>query len=369
VTAATSCTIVKRGDPLVLAPGRDLVCALDLGSNNAKLIIMSVVKGMPDTIKDERQCRNQLRLGSKTAPMMAGGPGRPLGAADLANLLLVIKDFQELCKADKGTMLGAEATQWARDATNQAEIRKAIMDETGLALDVLTPEQEGLYGYFAATYGRPEKLALDPGSNSFQLGFWQKGDAAPKAVSIPLGYQRGAGAHYAPATTDTYEVARGKHQAELKSLIEAALAKIDPTLTLAELRAKRVSGELFLVGQDGALHLSVRGELRDKATGVWITDKAAYDARVAMEKPMTNPAYPGQITTVVTAAEVTKFLTEVKPADFMALRTEPIGTLYGQKALANAALVDLLIRELGLASLVLVPQEMTMGYIVAKLPK
>ena len=43
-------------------------------------------------------------------------------------------------------------------------------------------------------------------------------------------------------------------------------------------------------------------------------------------------------------------------------------TLYGEKVLANTVLLDTLVKELGLTTVVLVPQEMPAGYILAKIP-
>ena len=61
------------------------------------------------------------------------------------------------------------------------------------------------------------------------------------------------------------------------------------------------------------------------------------------------------------------FFTLVKDPDFTALRTAPVRALYGEKALANAVLLDSLIKQLGLTTVVLVPQEMPAGYILANL--
>ena len=57
----------------------------------------------------------------------------------------------------KRTMVGAAATQWARDATNMPEVISMEKAGTGLDLEVLTPEQEGRYGYVAGTRNAPEK--------------------------------------------------------------------------------------------------------------------------------------------------------------------------------------------------------------------
>ena len=73
-------------------------------------------------------------------------------------------------------------------------------------------------------------------------------------------------------------------------------------------------------------------------------------------------------------AEVTKWFTDIKAEDYDILRgkdaTLPmIRALYGEKVLANTVLLDTLIKELGLTTIVLVPQEMPAGYILAKIPK
>jgi hypothetical protein len=41
--------------------------------------------------------------------------------------------------------------------------------------------------------------------------------------------------------------------------------------------------------------------------------------------------------------------------------------MYGEKLLANTVLVDMLMKEIGITTVVLVPQEMPAGYIVVKL--
>ena len=115
---------------------------------------------------------------------------------------------------------------------------------TGLDIDVLTPDQEGAYGYVAGTRNAPERLSLDPGSNSFQIGWWPKGATAARTVSVPLGYVRGAAKHYPEATApDTYEVARAKHAAELITMLDQALGKLTPPTSLAALKADITGGQ------------------------------------------------------------------------------------------------------------------------------
>ena len=173
-----------------------MYCALDLGSNNAKLQVISMEEGKPLSFKDERQCRTRLGFGAKVFDSQTM-TAKALPASDIADLITVMKELQAICALDKGKLVGAEATQWARDALNIADVKAQVKTATGLDIDVLTPDQEGAYGYVAGTRNAPERLSLDPGSNSFQIGWWPKGATAARTVSVPLGYVRGA-AKYLP---------------------------------------------------------------------------------------------------------------------------------------------------------------------------
>jgi hypothetical protein len=369
--APVACTgQTDKTKPITDPAPRKVYCALDLGSNNIKLQVISMEEGKPLSFKDERQCRTRLGFGAKVFDSQTM-TAKALPAADIADLITVMKELQAICALDKGKLVGAEATQWARDTLNIADVKAQVKTATGLDIEVLTPEQEGAYGYVAGTRNAPERLSLDPGSNSFQIGWWPKGATAARTVSVPLGYVRGAAKHYPEATaTDTYAVAKGKHAAELVTLLDQALGKLTPPSSVAALKADiavaNLKPEIFVVGQDGALHLAVRASLRDPQ-GKWIDSKKAYDDRVALEKPTADPMF-GDVTTLLTPAELAMFFsTVVKEADYTALRTAPVRPLYGEKALANTVLLDTLIQQLGLTTVVLVPQEMPAGYILANL--
>ena len=370
VTDLTSCSfIADKTRPVMVPADRNVLCALDLGSNSVKLVVMSIEKtGKVDTLKDERQCRNQLKLGSKT---FVNNVAKPLPDADLANLILVIKDFQRQCTFDGGMMVGAEATQWARDATNITSVVDAVKTQTGLAVEVLSPVLEGTYGYSAATYNTPQRIAIDPGSNSFQLSFWLMGDTGPKAISVPLGYTRAANKYFAntaDTTITSYAVARMKYLDEVKTSVNAELGKLTPALTLADLKTAitggKITPDLYLLGQDGAVFLGATGAL--KPGGAWIADKATYDAAVAKQIPGPSPPYLGQVSGLLMPAILAAFPGTITADDFTKLRTAPIRDLYGDKVLTNTALIDFLVTELGVTTAVLVPQELPAGYILAK---
>ncbi len=357
-----------RNEAIAPAAGRKVYCAIDLGSNNAKLQVISMEAGKPLSFKDERQCRVRLGFGAMvfSSATMARSA---LKDGEITNLIATMKELQRVCTLDTGLLVGAEATQWARDATNMAEVSARVKTATTLDIEVLTGEQEGIYGYAAGTRNSPERFSLDPGSNSFQIGWLPRGSTTVRTVSVPLGYVRGANTFYTEATTDSYDVARAKHAADLKTRLDAELARLTPPSSLALLKAAITAGdlkpEIFAVGQDGALHLSIKALLRDTA-GKWIDTEPAYADRVAMERPMVNAVY-GDITTVLTPADLTGFFsTVIEQPDFEALKSAKIRDIYGGKALANAVLLDTLVKELGLTTIVLVPQEMPAGYILAK---
>jgi hypothetical protein len=345
--------------------GRLTLCAIDLGSNNAKLQVVSMEPGKPLSFKDERQCRSRLGFGAIVFDSITGEK-KPLPTSQTATLVDVVKEFQRICTLDKGEMVGADATQWSRDATNIEEVRKAVKTATGLDFEVLTPEWEGHFGYVAATRNMPGRFALDPGSNSFQISWWPKGAKVARTVSVPFGYVRGARAYYAADTTGTFDAARAKHAEEIKKRLEEALAALKPPSSLAQLKKEGLSPEIFVMGQDGALHLAVRGTLRD-AEGRWIQAPAAYEAVVNADAKVSHDRF-GEVLAVLETAEISKFIADVaKPAEFDTLRKEPVRALYGERALANAVLLDVLAQELGVKTIVLVPQEMPAGYILFKL--
>lgn len=364
---SVACTgVVDKMKPLPPAAGRKVYCAIDLGSNNAKLQVISLEDGKPLSFKDERQCRTRLGFGAK---VFANNMAMPLPAADIRNLIEVVNELKAICALDQGTLVGTEATQWARDATNIDDIKSMVTSATGQTIEVLSGAQEGQYGYVAATRNAPERFSLDPGSNSFQIGWLAKGATNIQTVSVPFGYVRGAGMYYAKDATDTYDQARAKHAMALKTMLDAELAKLSPPSSLAMLKAAITAGnlkpEIFVVGQDGATHLGVRGLLKD-TMGKWIDTSAAYTARVNLETLMMNATY-GDITTLLTPTELAKWFTDFKADDFMTLRNDPVRGLYGEKLLANTVLLDTLRTELGLTTHVLVPQEMPVGYILAKI--
>ena len=64
--APVTCTgQTDKTKPIADPAPRKVYCALDLGSNNIKLQVLSMEEGKPLSFKDERQCRTRLGFGAK----------------------------------------------------------------------------------------------------------------------------------------------------------------------------------------------------------------------------------------------------------------------------------------------------------------
>jgi hypothetical protein len=363
----SSCVVAPDKQVPVAAPGREIYCGLDLGSRTAKLSVVSMEKGRFATVRDERLCKRSLGMGAQVFDSRTRVAG-PLPEAAIASLVDTIKEYEQICARDGGEMVAAAATQWARDATNIAEVGARVNAATRTRFDVLTPAQEAEYGYAAGSVSTPGRIVLDAGSNSFQLAWQEKGSPAISSILVPYGYVRGAANDFDPAAD--YAGGWRSYQAKARAAIEQELGRMNPPMSLARLRARvargRIGPEIIALGDDGAIvPLAVRGHLRTGTSG-WLAQAKDYDEAVVRHRVARSPF--GLMTAPpVRPAEIAAFLRGIRPSDLAALKGEPVRGLYGSKALVNPALADLLLRELGGSRLVTVPQESTTGNILTRL--
>src|SRR6185436_1149675 len=146
-------------EALAAVAGRTRQCAFDVGSTNVKLVITSSAGSDRSTLDGERVCKKALRLRDKVVDAMM--MPKALAEADMDALVAQLQKYRDLCASDGGTVLGAVATQWARTATNPDEIRSWFMAKLGLPLNIITGDQEGAYGYAAASHGQMDRIILD----------------------------------------------------------------------------------------------------------------------------------------------------------------------------------------------------------------
>jgi hypothetical protein len=347
--------------PLTVEPGRTVHCAIDVGSRNVKLVVASVAGDRPATLNDERQCRVRLQLADKTFDTRTATV-QPLSSGNQAALATLFRVYRKQCEADGGRMEGAIATEWARRTPNGPQIKRALEEETGIRMEILDRAAEARYGYLAATRGVRGRVVLDFGSRSLQLSFWSKGVSAPEGVSVPLGIDEAGDRFFSTAAAHTY--AEGRRA--LEPVLRAALAPVLGSAR-ASLKKKNLAPELFSLGENGDLALALAGKLWN-GKALRPVSEAGYVAAVKSHTPQQDARY-GRVTAVLGASPlrgIEKALTENQSL-FDELREPGLRRVYGNKILVFPVLTRVLEEELGVDTLVLVPQEMADGFLTERL--
>jgi hypothetical protein len=352
-----------RDRPLVGDPGRRRRCVIDVGSRNVKLVVTSVKGNDPRSLAGERVCRSRLQLGEKTFDQKTQS-ARPLASTEQEGLARLLADYAALCRRDGGEVVGAVATEWARRASNPDEIRNTVAARGGVELAILSREREGRFGYLAATRGARGKMVLDFGSRSLQLAFWPRGAATPEAASLPLGIDEAGDRFFGQPAARNYASARAAFLADFRAGLAPVLARMR-----AAMQAHALAPELFSLGENGDVPLALEGKLWDRAARSGV-DEPAYAALLKARPPVQSPAF-GPVTAVVSTREVGALARtlEEDTALFDELRSDRVKRIYGYKMLAVPAVIGALAEDLGLETVVLVPQEMPDGLIVDQLAK
>ena len=164
---------------------QDLLAAIDLGTNTARLLIG---ESRPDgTVLQHFIRRRITRLG--------GGFTREYGISPEARdrTLAALQEFAADMAQHNVSRVRAVATSAVRDAANGKEFCREIRETTGIALEVIDGEEEGLLtlrGVLACLDERPEALLVfDVGGGSTEYTLTH--DGVPLHTrSLPLGVVR-----------------------------------------------------------------------------------------------------------------------------------------------------------------------------------
>ena len=161
-------------------PSTKRIAIIDLGSNTARLIVISTVPGYAYNLDDEIREVVRLREG------MSEESG--LSAEATARALFTLRLFKRFCDSTRVDEIVATATSAVRDAYNGALFVEHVEKQIGLSLQVLDGEQEAYYGTLGALNEVPISAGyvVDIGGGSAQLsevidGRFQRG------ASVPLG--------------------------------------------------------------------------------------------------------------------------------------------------------------------------------------
>ena len=341
-------------------------CAFDVGSTNVKLLITSSASGDRTSLEGERFCQKAMRLGDR---VVDGMTPKALSETDMDALVAQLKIYDGLCRNDGGMILGAVATQWARTATNPEEIKTWFMAKMGFPLNILTGDQEGAYGYAAATHDRMDRIILDAGGRSFQLAYWPTGEAKPTSVSLRFGHTESSDKIWTNAEFTDYGPARLAYVEELKRLIASTAGATEALARVKELAStSKLERELISLGDSGVI-LAVEGKLQDEQ-GRWV-DPQTYLQR--LEERRRELATVSDVTgpkKILRIADLETFLDRLTAnrAWFEDLRGQCIRNAYGAKVLGHLTLVSHLIKEYGLDTrIVFTSGEMGEGFILEKL--
>jgi hypothetical protein len=356
--AAPTCQ-PEAARPLAAVVGRKRHCVVDIGSRNVKLTIASIDGSNTLSLAEERTCQTRLQLGEKTFDQ-ATRSGRPLESADREALARVVAGYVARCKQDGGEITGAMATEWARRTTNIADIRRTVVNRTGVDFEVLDGQREGRYGYHAATRGVRGKLVLDFGSRSVQLTYWPLGTPAPMALALPLGIDEAGDRFFGNPRYRDFRAAREAFLAAFRAGGKPFLARV-----ATDMKKGRVSPEIYSLAENGDVPLALAGRLWEGSQP--ITDQA-YAAAIKTVQPTRDQAH-GLVTAVLDARAIDELQLRLEHDGTLVgrLRGDGVKRVFGYKMMAFSALVGMLAHELKAASIVLVPQQMADGLIVERL--
>ena len=173
---ASSPPLPRRRRPPVLA-------AIDLGTNNCRLLIASPLKSGGFRVIDSFS--RVVRLGE--------GLGRSgvLSAAAMERAVAALTICAERVRRHRRYRLRAIATEACRRAANSGELLERVKTAAGIELDIISPDEEARLAAVgcAPLMGRRHAGALlfDIGGGSTELIWLKAGAAEPVfATSVPL---------------------------------------------------------------------------------------------------------------------------------------------------------------------------------------
>jgi exopolyphosphatase/guanosine-5'-triphosphate,3'-diphosphate pyrophosphatase len=303
-----------------------LYAALDLGTNNCRLLVAARAPGGFRVVDAYSRI---VRLGeglSQTGRLQPAAMDRALCA------LSVCADRLRRRGAPK---LRAIATQACRSAENGGEFIERVLRETGIDLQIITPHEEAklsVAGCLALLDPADDAaLVLDVGGGSTELSWVDLTGVKPsdhgglaamppiKAwLSIPVGVVTLAELH--PET-------RPGQDAWFRGMVEAIKARIAAFPKAEGLREAFASGRAHLVGTSGAItslagiHLNLARYDRAQVDGLWMTkaDCEATAQRLLALDPEQRAAQacigPDRADLVLAGAAILQAVQEVWPCE------------------------------------------------------
>jgi exopolyphosphatase / guanosine-5'-triphosphate,3'-diphosphate pyrophosphatase len=172
--------------PLDLAPerfsraGRSPYAVIDIGSNSVRLVVYDELGRAPfPRFNEKALCQLGDDL-ARTGALAPDGVNRTLAA---------LRRFRAIADAMAVGRIDALATEAVRRAGNGAELVARIAEQTGLAVRVLSGDEEAYYAALGVISGfyRPHGLIADMGGGSLELAQVIDDRVGTRRASLPLG--------------------------------------------------------------------------------------------------------------------------------------------------------------------------------------
>ena len=280
----------------------ELFAALDLGTNNCRLLIAAPTRGGFRVVEAFSRI---VRLGeglSQTGRLQEPAMERAMAA---------LRICADRLRRRGGPRLRAIATQACRSADNGAEFLQRVTEETGLQLQVITPREEARLSVAGCLNlldrATDAALVLDVGGGSTELSWVDLNDPVARAgagrpglgamppiqawLSIPIGVV---------TLAERFPEQRPGEADWFRAMVDAVKAPIAAFEAAESLRPAFQAGRAHLVGTSGAitslagLHLNLARYERSRVDGLWLTQAdcvAAADRLLALT-PQARAAQP-----------------------------------------------------------------------------
>ena len=304
-----------------------LYAALDLGTNNCRLLVATPARGGFRVVDAYSRI---VRLGeglSQTGRLQSAAMDRAVAALSIC---------ADRLRRRGSPKLRAIATEACRSAENGADFIERVARETGIQLQIITPHEEARLSV-AGCLGLLDPaddaaLVLDVGGGSTELS-WVDLSAAiadPSTgglasmppikawLSIPIGVV---------TLAELYPEARPGERAWFRTMVEAVKARITAFGRADGLRGPFDQGRAHLVGTSGAItslagiHLDLARYDRNRVDGLWMTraDCEATTERLLRLDPIQRAAQscigPDRADLVLAGAAILQAVQEVWPAE------------------------------------------------------
>lgn len=241
------------------------LAAIDIGSNSIKLVVVRA--DASDAFTVLAQEREVVRLGQET---LVNGH---INDAATLRATTCLKRFVSVANANGAEKIVAIATATLREANNSAEFIRAVEEETGLHVEVLSGHEEARLIGLAASQGCTEKgvasLNIDIGGGSTEISIFRDGEPL-KLVSMKLG---------AVGLTDRFIRSDPPAPNELDALRSQIRRCLEPSTS--ELRERRWDQATATSGTALAIGAALNHTALGVASTVGLTELQRLNARIA----------------------------------------------------------------------------------------